>query len=75
MRIAIAGFSDETCTFCKDLTTVERFESGTIRGHAIIEKNRGIPTYVNGYLKVLEAEGAEIVPIVHASKGPGGFPS
>ncbi len=75
MRIAIAGFSDETCTFCKDLTTVERFESGTIRGHAIIEKNRGIPTYVNGYLKVLEAEGAEIVPIVHASKGPGGFSS
>ena len=43
MRIAIAGFSDETCTFRKDLTTVERFESGTIRGHAIIEKNTRHP--------------------------------
>ncbi|MDP2858861.1 MAG: M81 family metallopeptidase [Bacillota bacterium] len=75
MRIAIAGFSDETCTFCKDPTGVDRYESWALRGKAILDENRGIPTYINGYMKVLEAEGAEIVPITYASKGPGGFSS
>ena len=75
MRIAIAGFSDETCTFCKDPTPIERFEPYALRGQAILDDNRGIPTYINGYMKVLEAEGVEIVPIVQASKGGGGFSS
>ncbi|HHY75550.1 MAG TPA: M81 family metallopeptidase, partial [Firmicutes bacterium] len=75
MRIGIAGFSDETCTFCKEPTTIERFEQGTLRGQEILERNRGIPTYINGYMRVLEAEGAEMVPTVYASKGPGGFSS
>jgi len=75
MRIAIAGFSDETCTFCKDPTGVDRYEPWALRGKAILDENRGIPTYINGYMKVLEAEGAEIVPITYASKGPGGFSS
>ena len=75
MRIAIAGFSDETCTFCKDPTPIGRFEPYALRRQAILDDNRGIPTYINGYMKVLEAEGAEIVPIVHASKGGGGFSS
>lgn len=75
MRIAIAGFSDETCTFCKEPTTIERFEQGTLRGQEILDKNRGIPTYVSGFMRVLEAEGAEIVPTVSANKGPGGFSS
>lgn len=75
MRIGIAGFSDETCTFCKDPTPIERFEPATKRGQAILDENRGIPTYVYGYMKVLEAEGVEIVPLVTANKGPGGFSS
>lgn len=75
MRIAIAGFSDETCTFCKEPTTIDRFEPATQRGHEIIEKNQGIPTYINGFLKVLESEHVEVVPIVNAHKGPGGFSS
>lgn len=75
MRIGIAGFSDETCTFCKEPTTVERFEQGTLRGQAILERSRGIPNYINGFMRVLEAEGAEMVPTVAASKGPGGFSS
>ncbi len=75
MRIGIAGFSDETCTFCKEPTTVERFEQGTVRGHAILERSRGIPNYINGFMRVLEAEGAEMVPTVAANKGPGGFSS
>lgn len=75
MRIAIAGFSDETCTFCSEPTTIERFEPATRRGQAIIDENRGIPTYINGYIKVLESEGAQIVPLVYAQKTPGGFQS
>ena len=75
MRIAIAGFSDETCTFCKDPTPIERFEPYALRGQAILNDSRGIPNYINGYMKVLEAEGVEIVPIVYASKGGGGFSS
>ncbi len=75
MRIGIAGFSDETCTFCKEPTTIERFEPATQRGQQILDKNRGIPTYINGYMKVLEKSGAEIVPLVNAVKTPGGFQS
>jgi microcystin degradation protein MlrC len=75
MRIAIAGFSDETCTFCKDPTGVDRYEPWALRGQAILDENRGIPTYINGYMKVLEAEGVEVVPITYAAKGPGGFSS
>jgi len=75
MRIAIAGFSDETCTFCKEPTSIERFEPATLRGQAILDENRGIPSYINGYMKVLEAERAEMVPLVYARKTPGGFSS
>lgn len=75
MRIAIAGFSDETCTFCKDPTPIERFEPATRRGQKVLDDARGIPNYVNGYIKVLEAEGAEMVPLVYAQKTPGGFSS
>ena len=75
MRIAICGFSDETCTFCTEPTEIARFEPATKRGQAILDENRGIPTYINGYMKVLEAEGAEMVPLVYADKTPGGFQS
>ncbi|MGE5560711.1 MAG: M81 family metallopeptidase [Chloroflexota bacterium] len=75
MRIAIAGFADETCTFCKEPTTVELFEPATKRGQAVIDANRGIPTYINGYIRALEAAGAEIVPLVEADRVAGGFTS
>ncbi len=75
MKIAIAGFSDETCTFCKEPTTIERFEPATQRGQSIINENRGIPNYINGFLRVLESENVNIVPIVNARKTRGGFSS
>ena len=75
MRIAIAGFSDETCTFCPEPTTIDRYEPWALRGQAIIDRARGIPNYINGYLEVLEDEGAEVVPLLYASRGPGGFTS
>jgi microcystin degradation protein MlrC len=75
MRIAIAGFSDETCTFCKDPTTIDRYEPAAARGDAVISSQRGIPTYINGYINVLEREGATMVPILYAQKTPGPFAS
>ena len=73
MRIAIASFSDETMTFLDVPTSVERFEPATRRGQEVIDNNRGVPTYINGFLRVLEAEGAEVVPILESRKAPGPF--
>lgn len=75
MRIAIAGFSDETCTFCKDPTTIDRYEPAVMRGQRVISGHRGVPNYINGFINVLEAEGATMVPITYASKTPGPFAS
>jgi microcystin degradation protein MlrC len=75
MRVAVASFSHETCTFCPDPTTIERLEPYVRRGHKILDVARGIPTYINGYMKVAEAEGAELVPLVAAGMAPGGYTS
>ena len=73
MRIAVASFSHETCTFCPNPTTIELFEKGgVLRGEEVIEKNRGIPTYINGFIKVAEKEGAELVGIISAARAWGG---
>ncbi len=77
MRIAIASFEDETMTFMNEPTTEQRFEPGVRRGWDVIDKNRGLPTYINGFIQVLEAEGVEMVPIIEANKfnTPGPFSS
>ena len=77
MRIAIASFEDETMTFMKEPTTMERFEPGVRRGQAMLDAHRGKPNYINGYLQVLEPAGAEIVPILEANRflTPGPFSS
>jgi len=74
MRIAVASFSHETCTFCPKLTTVEDFEySGVPKGEDLLEAARGIPNYINGYIKVAEAEpDVELVGILAASRSRGG---
>jgi microcystin degradation protein MlrC len=75
VRIAIAGFSDETCTFCPEPTTIESYEPFALRGESLLRAARGIPNYINGYITVLEAEGAEIAPLVYAQRGGGSFTS
>ncbi len=45
MRIAVASFSHETCTFCPRLTTVEDYEyNGVPEGKEVLESARGYPT-------------------------------
>lgn len=75
MRIGVAEFSHETCTFCPDPTTIALLEPHVKRGQAMLDKVRGIPTYVNGFMKVAEAEGAELLPVLSVGMAPGGFTS
>ncbi len=77
VRIAIASFEDETMTFMKEPTTIERFEPGVRRGEAMLAAHRGKPDYINGYLQVLEPLGVDVVPILEANRflTPGPFSS
>lgn len=75
MRIAIAEFSHETCTFCPDPTTIERLEPYVVRGEAVIERSQGIPDYLNGFLQGLNEAEAEIVPIIRVGMAPGPYTS
>ncbi|MBN2335506.1 M81 family metallopeptidase [Candidatus Bathyarchaeota archaeon] len=74
MRIAVASFSHETCTFCPKPTTVGDFEAGgVLYGDAVLESARGIPNYINGFIKAAEErEGVELVGILAASRSRGG---
>ncbi|MFH0848672.1 MAG: M81 family metallopeptidase [archaeon] len=73
MRIAVASFSHETCTFCPKRTTIEDFEKGgVLYGNDVLETERGIPSYINGYIKAAEEEGAELIGILSAARAWGG---
>lgn len=75
MRIAIAEFSHETCTFCPDPTTIARLEPYVYRGHAVAERLRGIPTYMNGFMQAIDDAEAELVPLIYVSMAPGPYTS
>ena len=74
MRIAVASFSHETCTFCPRPTTVYDFEAGKVyHGEDVMESKRGIPNYINGFIKAAEEEDdVELVGILAASSSRGG---
>jgi microcystin degradation protein MlrC len=74
MRIAVASFSHETCTFCPKPTTVDDFEAGKVLyGDDVMESTRGIPSYINGFIKAAEEEDdVELVGILAASRSRGG---
>ncbi len=74
MRIGVASFSHETCTFCPKPTTIEDFEAGGVSyNEDVIEEVRGIPTYINGFLIAAdEHDDVELVGILSASKSRGG---
>ena len=74
MRIAVASFSHETCTFNPIPTTVEDFEWGGVpRGQAVLDDSRGVSTYINGFIQVADEEpGVELIGILDASSPRGG---
>jgi microcystin degradation protein MlrC len=74
LRIAVASFSHETCTLCPRPTTVEDFERGGVYiGEEVLDRVRGIPTYINGFIKAAEEESdVELVGVLSAAKSWGG---
>ena len=74
MKIGVASFSHETCTFCPKPTTIEDFESGGVYyGKDVLDNSRGIPNYINGFIKASEEQtDVELYGILAASKSRGG---
>ena len=71
MRIAVASFSHETCTFCPNITTLEDWEAGGILcgAEALDTEGQG-KSYITGYKEAAaEEEGVELVGILVA-RGP-----
>lgn len=76
MRIVVAEFSHETCTFCPDRTTIARLEPYVKRGPDVLASSRGIPNYVNGFIRVAESEpDVELIPIIRVGMAPGPYTS
>ena len=74
MKIAVASFSHETCTFCPRPTTIEAYEAGGVQhGEDVLNRARGIPNYINGFIKASEEHSdVELVGILAASRSRGG---
>lgn len=69
----MASFSHETCTFSPRRTTIEDFERGGILyGEEVLETHRGIPSYINGFIKAAEEGDVELVGVLEASRAWGG---
>ena len=76
MRIAIAEFAHETCTFCPDITTYNTLNPYAARGSNVIYKHQGLPNYINGFLNILnQYDFVETVPIISVGMAPGPYTS
>ena len=52
IRIAVASFSHETCTFCPNITTLEAWEEGGIRyGPQVLDTEKEGENYITGFKK------------------------
>lgn len=57
MRIAVASFSHETCTFCPEITTLEHWEEGEIRyGPDALDTEGEGQNYITGFKAAAEGE-------------------
>ena len=68
MKIAVASFSHETCTFVPQKTTYEMFKDYILRGNEIFEHYKNYPNYIRGYMKVAEEENVELIGILTAGR-------
>lgn len=71
LRIAVASFSHETCTFCPHITTLEDWEKGGINyGKDALETEGEGKSYITGFKQVAqEEEDVELVGILRTG-GP-----
>ena len=70
MRIAVARFSHETCTFCPNITTLEAWEEGGILyGEDTLDTEGQGKSYITGYKEAAEKEeDVELVGILNAGE-------
>ena len=70
MRIAVARFSHETCTFCPNITTLEAWEEGGIDyGKAVLDTEGKGQSYITGYKEAAEEhEDVELVGILSTNR-------
>jgi microcystin degradation protein MlrC len=68
MRIAVACFSHETCTFCPNITTLEDWEKGGMRyGNDALGTEGEGKSYITGYKEIAQKEqDVELVGILRA---------
>ncbi|MGY4627044.1 M81 family metallopeptidase [Bradyrhizobium sp. USDA 4486] len=66
MKVAIAGFVQESVSFLSNLTTLEDFERAESRGSQMLQRYRGTETVLGGFIDICERERIEMVPIVKA---------
>lgn len=70
MRIGVASFSHETCTFCPNITTLQDWDAGgMLYGADALDTEGQGEGYITGYKEAAEEEGAELVGILVA-RGP-----
>ncbi|SMX24238.1 M81 family metallopeptidase [Boseongicola aestuarii] len=72
-RIALLGLHMECATFLPHVTGREVFEARTVRGDDVIATFQNSNTVMGGFLKTIDAAGAEAVPILHADGGAAGL--
>ena len=70
MRIAVARFSHETCTFCPNITTLEAWEEGGILyGKGVLDTEGKGRSYITGYKEAAEElEDVELVGTVGTTR-------
>ena len=74
-RIAVGGFALESVSFLPVETGIAEFEHEARRGGDLIDGLRGTASVGGGFLQVLEAAGAEIVPLVYTDCSAAGHAS
>lgn len=72
LRIAIAGFVQESVTFINIASTLETFQATESAGAAVLERHRGANTPTAGFIDVCESEGCELVPLLYAGAAAAG---
>lgn len=68
-RVAIAGFHIESVSFLPIEATKADFDAVALRGEHILTDLRGTNTVIGGFIQVCEAQGIEMVPLVHTALG------
>lgn len=72
-RVALMGIYHESNTFVPEATTIADFQRTTfLTGEAIRDEYRDAHHEIGGMLEVMDAEGIEVVPVIHAAATPGG---